>query len=280
MLKRGVLAILRGERLLTSSLRALPDFVVIGGQRCGTTSFYNQITRHPAVKRAFSKEVHFFDKAYGRGAGWYRSNFPLRLERRAVARLRGGPALTGEASPYYIFHPHAARRAAGLVPRAAIIALLRDPVHRAYSHYHHEVRLGAETLSFPRALEAEEGRLAGEEERMLDDETYASFNHQHFSYAARGRYAEQLERWLAFFPRARVLVLSSEDFYADPPGVVATALEFLGLPGGRTETHRRDNEGRYAGMDPGLRRELAQRFAADNRRLYALLGRDLGWESG
>jgi hypothetical protein len=280
VLKGGVLAILRGERLLTSPLRALPDFVVIGGQRCGTTSFYNQITRHPTVKRAFSKEVHFFDNAYGRGAGWYRSNFPLRLERRLVAGLRGGPALTGEASPYYIFHPHAARRAAGLVPRAAIIALLRDPVHRAYSHYHHEVRLGTETLSFPRALEAEKERLAGEEQRMLDDERYVSFNHQHFSYAARGRYAEQLERWLACFPRERVLVLSSEDFYADPPGVMATALEFLGLPGEPPGTQRRDNEGRYEGLDSGLRRELAQRFAADNRRLYALLGRDLGWETG
>ncbi len=278
MVKRGLLAVVHGERRLTSALRALPDFLVIGGQRCGTTSFYNQIARHPAVARAFRKEVHFFDQSYGRGAGWYRSNFPLRLGQRIAGRLRGTDALTGEASPYYIFHPHAARRAARLVPQARIIALVRNPVDRAHSHYHHEVRLGAETLPFPEALETEARRLAGEEERMLEDETYVSFNHQHFSYVARGRYVDQLARWLAFFPPEQVLVLASEDFYADPPGIVGRALEFLGLPGWRPAGRRRDNQGRYRGLDADLRRELAQRFAADNRRLYASLGRDLGWD--
>jgi hypothetical protein len=278
MLKRGILTVLRGERLLTSSLRALPDFIVIGGQRCGTTSFYNQVTRHPCVARAFRKEVHFFDQGYGRGAGWYRSNFPLRLERRIAGHLRGGVSLTGEASPYYIFHPHAPRRAALTVPRAKIIALVRNPVDRAHSHYHHERRLGAETLPFPEALEAEAGRLEGEEERMLQDETYVSYNHQHFSYLARGRYADQLSRWLSVFPRPQMLILSSEDFYSDPASVVSRALEFLGLPGWQPAGNRRDNEGRYSGMDSGLRRELAQRFAPENRRLYALLGRELGWE--
>jgi hypothetical protein len=278
--RRAALALLHGERRLTSTLRALPDFLIIGGQRCGTTSFYNQITRHPAVARAFRKEVHFFDSAYGQGAGWYRSNFPLRLAQRLTGRRRGMRAITGEASPYYIFHPHAPRRAARLVPQARIIALVRNPVDRAYSHYHHEVRLGAETLPFADALASEARRLAGEEERMLQDESYVSFNHQHFSYLARGRYAEQLARWLTFFPSERVLVLASEDFYADPPSLVGRALEFLGLSGWRPESRRRDNEGRYADLDAGLRRELGQRFAGDNRTLYASLGRDLGWEEG
>jgi hypothetical protein len=188
------------------------------------------------------------------------------------------PSITGEASPYYLFHPHAAARAAGLVPEARIIALVRNPIDRAYSHYHHEVRLGAETLSFAEALASEPRRLAGEEERMLEDETYVSFSHQHFSYVARGRYADQLARWQARFPPERVLILASEDFYADPPALVTRALEFLGLSGWRPESRRRDNEGRYAELDPGLRRELAGRFAADNRKLYASLGRDLGWD--
>jgi hypothetical protein len=280
MLKRGLLAVLNAERRLTSALRALPDFLIIGGQRCGTTSFYNQITRHPTVARAFRKEVHFFDQAYGRGAGWYRSNFPLRLGQGIAGRVRGTKALTGEASPYYIFHPHAARRAARLVPRARILVLVRNPVDRAHSHYHHEFRLGAETLPFAEALETEARRLDGEEQRMLEDETYVSFNHQHFSYVARGRYVDQIERWLAVFPREQVLVLASEDFYADPPGMVGRTLEFLGLPAWQPAGRRRDNEGRYGGLDSGLRRELAQRFTADNRRLYALLGRDLGWDEG
>jgi hypothetical protein len=255
-----------------------PAFVVIGGQRCGTTSLYDHLARHPDVLRAFRKEVHFFDVNWPRGKAWYLAHFPTRAWAGALSRRRGRPVVTGEASPYYLFHPAAARRAARTVPSARLVALLRNPVDRALSHYHHELRLGHEKLTFLEAIDAEENRLDGERDRLLADDRARSFAHRNWSYLARGRYAEQLEEWWRWFPRERMLVLRSEDLFADPEGTVARVLEFLALPPMTLGGFGNVNEQRYSRMEPELRARLAAYFEPHNRRLYELLGRDLGWE--
>ena len=94
--------------------------------------------------------------------------------------------LTGEATPYYLFHPHAAGRLAELIPHAKLIVLLRDPVTRALSHYQHNLAMRCESLSFEEAIQAEPERLAGELEKMMNDPAYYSYNHQQYSYLARG----------------------------------------------------------------------------------------------
>ncbi len=106
----------------------------------------------------------------------------------------------------------------------------RNPVDRALSHYHHSVRHGWETLSFEEALEAEPERLAHHAERLVSDPTYHSRDYLRFSYTERGHYAEQLERWIAVFPRDRILVLCSEDLFHHPAAKYHRLLEFLGLP--------------------------------------------------
>src|SRR5690606_1960153 len=107
-----------------------------------------------------------------------------------------GASITGEASPCYLFHPCAAQRARATVPNAKIIMLLRDPVNRAYSHYHHEVRLGYETLSFEEAIAQEAKRLCGEKDKMLADGSYTGYRYMHYSYQARGVYIDQVKTWL------------------------------------------------------------------------------------
>jgi hypothetical protein len=270
--------VLQVGRIATAGLRLRPAFLVIGGQRCGTTSLYDHLARHPDVLRAFRKEVHFFDVNWSRGEWWYLSHFPTRARARVLSRRRGRPVVTGEASPYYLFHPAAARRAARTVPEARLVALLRNPVDRALSHYHHEVRLGHEALTFEEAIAAEENRLAGEREALLADDRARSFAHRSWSYLARGRYAEQLEEWWRWFPRERLLVLRSEDLFADPPGTVGRVLEFLGLPPLALGGFGNVNEQRYSRMDPALRARLARYFEPHNQRLQELLGRDLEWE--
>ena len=162
--------------------------------------------------------------------GWYASRFPTKLTAWSVARRHGTELLTGEASPYYLFHPLVPHRVAEHLPRVKLIALLRDLVGRAYSHYQHEVARGFETLSFEEAIEAEPARLAGEAERLLAEPLYHSFAHQHHSYLARGRYHEQLERWRARFDDEQLLVLSSERFFAEPERTFRQVLDFLELP--------------------------------------------------
>jgi len=171
-------------------------------------------------------------------------------------------------------------RVRALVPDARLVVLLRDPVARALSHYHHEVALGMEPLTFKAALEAEPERLDGEERRLVQFPGYVSVAHQHHSYVARGHYADQLERWLQVFPRAQVLILVSEDFFADTPGVVGQILDFLDLPPMPGDAgFRIPNARSYVEMEPSMRRLLNDAFRDSNARLAELLGRDPGWPS-
>ncbi len=264
----------------TAGLRLLPDYLIIGAQRAGTTSLHRYLVQHPGVRTTLrTKGVHFFDTGYGRGMSWYASRFPTRLTAWYVARRHGVALRTGEASPYYLFHPLVPGRVAEHLPRVKLIALLRDPVQRAYSHYQHEVARGFETLSFEEAIEAEPAVLAAETERMLADPGYRSFAHQHHSYLARGRYAEQLDRWRARFDDRQLLVLSSERFFAQPELVFQQVLDFLELPAFTPAAYEKHNGYDYRKMGDAVHARLVEHYREPNRQLYESLGDDFGWSA-
>ncbi|WP_428965107.1 sulfotransferase family protein [Micromonospora fluostatini] len=248
---------------------ALPDFLIIGGQRCGTTSLHAYLAAHPDVRPATGKELQFFSVHHGRGERWYRAHFPPPVAGR----------LTFEASPYYLFHPSVPARVAALLPQARFVALLRDPVERAYSHYLHSRSYAQEPLGFAEALAAEPQRLA-EALRDGPDTTAAHHALRTYSYAARGRYAEQLDRWYAHLPADRLHVVRSEDLYADPAGEYATILRFLGLtpftPGAFARHTRRADRGPTELTDE-VRARLRVEFAPHNARLADLLGWPRTW---
>ena len=246
----------------------MPDFVIVGTQRGGTTSLYNNLIAHPKIAPAKRKEVHFFSLFFDRGLAWYRAQFPTDLPPGTI---------TGESSPYYLFHPLAPQRMRACVPHAKLIVLLRNPVDRAYSHYHLELSRGDETLPFEEAIAHEEERLRGEVDRLLADDTYESFAHQHHSYLARGRYLDQLRAWLNLFPREQLLILKSEDLYHHPTDVVRQATDFLGLPPVSLTDRRAYNEVAYLKMRDGTRARLTADFADKNRELGEYLGQDFGW---
>lgn len=260
-------------RRLTSGLRASPDFIIIGAQKGGTTSLYRYLSLHPRVVAAHVKEVHYFDLNLARGASWYLSNFPYRSTLGEGANRR----LTGEASPYYLFHPQCAARIRDALPEVALIALLRDPVARALSHYNHNLRNKRETRSFAQALDEEDGLLDAELRRMQSDSRYESYALQHFSYKARGRYAEQLERYFEKFGRERVLVLRSEDLFSDPQRVLDTTLDHLGLESMKLDEFEQRNKGRYRRDEDATLAGLRAYFTPHNERLARLLGQGPWW---
>jgi hypothetical protein len=202
---------------------------------------------------------------------WYSSHFPEQKWREEQR------VLTGEASPYYLYHPHAARRVAATVPDVKLIVLLRDPVERAYSDYQHKAREGRDELDFQKAIETEEERLRGEREKMLEDEDYQSPEYRRFSYLSRGVYVDQLKEWHELFDRDQLLVLESGELFDDPHKTFGRMLEFLGLPNRRPEISDVRNEGEYEPLDPSIRRRLEEYFEPHNRRLYEYLGKDFGW---
>ncbi len=247
-----------------------PDFVVIGAQRGGTTSLYTYLSAHPQVTPAAAKELHFLTDRFARGRDWYLSRFPASLPPGAV---------TGEATPYALFHPLAPQRLRAIAPDALLIVLLRDPVARAYSHYGMERARGDEELDFAAALSAEEERLAGEEFRLIADPGSTSWPHKHYSYQARGDYAPQLERWFEQFPREQFLIVRSEDLYQRTPETFAQVASFLDISPNVRPPFTAHNRGEPGIMDPWDDQRLRAHFAPRNAKLADLLGSPPGWES-
>ncbi|KRE62031.1 sulfotransferase [Nostocoides sp. Soil756] len=258
--------------------RIVPSFVMVGASRSGTTSLFRALSAHPAVVRpVVGKGVRYFDLNVTRPWSWYLGHFPL----QATARLRSrgwGEPMAFEASGYYIFHPLAVPRLARAIPEVKVIAMLRDPVERAYSAWKHESARGFEWEPFQRALDLEDERLLGEVERMTADARYESFCHRHHSHRSRGEYADQVQRMWEHLGRDRVHVLQSESFFAQPEFEFARVLDFLGLPDFRPQAFEQHNARPGTPLDAGTRRRLASHYAPYNERLQRMIDEPLVWD--
>src|SRR6266545_1449212 len=189
-----------------------------------------------------------------------------------IGTKRGGSTSLYE---YLIRHPDVA---GCLLTKGSLIAVLRDPVERAWSHYRYERHRGYEDLPFEEALRREPERLAGEAERMVAEPGYSSFAHRHLAYLARGRYAEQLERIHALIPPSRVLVLQSEALFGDTDAELERVWRFLGLEPfriGRAPIFKAGGHGEA--MPAPTRAWLERQFAVPNQELYRLPGIGFRW---
>jgi len=264
-------------RYLTSPCRCLPDFIIIGAQKSGTTSLYDLVSKHPGVIPPRHKELHYFSTSkYGWGTRWYRLNFPTKLEKGILKKKLHHQVITGEATPNYILHPNTKKRIKNLIPKAKIIVILRNPVDRAYSHYNHNVRRKLENLSFEEAIQ--EKRFEGEEDKIYDDKFYEASNYNMYSYLLRGRYAEQLEDWFKIFKKDQILVVSFEEFIKIPNKVLNEIFEFLELPRYEQKNISKLNIGEYHSMDPQTRKFLIEYYKPDKEKLYKLLNRKFDWD--
>lgn len=219
LLARQINRLRRGER-------EFPTYFIVGAKRAGTTSLDEYLIQHPLVLRGLvEKGCRYYDVNYHRGPAWFRTHLPVVADvDRLEARLGARP-IVGESSPYYCFHPDAPARIAADVPGARLIMMLRDPVQRAWSHYRYEKARGFEPLGPLEALEAEERRLGG------SAETTAEYAHRHFSYLGRSLYGEQVTRLLKHFPREQLLLVNSEDLFAEPAATMQQVFSHVGLPG-------------------------------------------------
>lgn len=274
----------RKYALATVSQRTLPDFLVIGTKRGGTTSLFNYLMMHPGVLGLFpqsraKKSSDYFFKQQHHGPTWYRSHFHTKAYRNTLSKRLGYPPVSGEASPYYMWDPRIAAAAHELNPRLRAIALLRDPVERAWSHYQERSANGVEPLSFEDALAAEEDRTAGELDKMAADPTYYSHAHDWYTYRSRGVYLPQLQNWCSVFPQDQLLVLRSEDMYGDVQGIFDRISLFLGVATFPLPTTKTFGAGRRSTMPESARAQLMEFYRPHNRELEEYLGRPLGWSS-
>jgi Sulfotransferase domain len=272
----------RGFGRATAGSRTVPDFLVIGTKRGGTTSLFNYLMMHPGVLGLFprprlQKSTDYFFRGFDRGEQWYRSNFHTSAFRDRLAARLGYEPRAGEASPYYCWDPRVARRAHGVNPDLRAVMLVRNPVERAFSHWQERVHNGVEPLTFAQALEAEDARTEGELERMHADPLYYSEAHDWYAYRTRGIYLPQIENWTSVFPADQLLVICSEDLYADVQGTFDRVCAFLGLPAHPLPTTKTFNASPRLEMPAVVREELTAYYLPHAAKLGEYLGRPLPW---
>ncbi len=267
-LERASHSLSNAWRYSTADFRARPHFVILGARRCGTTSLFRWMRTHPDISPPIRKEIHYFDVHYDKGRRWYRAQFPF---------ARSGK-VTGEGSPYMLYHPLAPARAARDLPSATrFIVLLREPVQRTVSDYWftRQQRRRFEPENLERAIALEPERLAGEVERVMRGEMSPS--HSGHSYVSRSEYAGQLESWFDAVGRERILIVESESMYTDP-ATAAGILEWLGLAPHDHEfpvASKANQSERLEAADPQVLAALAEHFRPHNQRLFELLGYEL-----
>lgn len=249
--------------------RMRPSVFIVGAQKAGTTSLHALLHSHPGMRAPLVKEVHYFDLAADRPNRWYEAHFP------PVSGSDDGKALAFDTTPYYLFHPQVASRIARYAPDARIVALLRDPVQRAWSHYWHEWRRGFEKLGPMDALSQEAARLP-DPHFQVGDNARDIFAHQHYSYCARSEYDRQLERWFGAFPRANILILKSESLFEQPETTLARLADFLNIaPFPRLDSAL--NVGRYPRPPEAVETWLRDRLSASAESTRAMLGNEFSW---
>jgi tetratricopeptide (TPR) repeat protein len=242
-----------------------PDFIIIGSPRCGTTSLYKYITSHPQILPAANKEICFFSEHFNKGLAWYQAHFPPQIDAHHF--------FTGEATPTYLTHPLAASRLHGCLPKVRLIVILRNPVDRALSHYQMLVRRGTECRTFKKAIDAELQLLAGATEISLAHKSYWKDCH----YIYKSLYACSLKQWMNLFPREQLLILQSEEFYANPAATLSQVFEFLDLPDYQLGNYQKYNGGNYQPADDVVSQRLREYFQPHNLELAEDTNREFIW---
>ncbi len=250
--------------------RKKPDFIIIGAQKCGTSTMWHHLAKHPDIFLPRKKELHFFDESYDKGMDFYLEFFNRKKKPEQLF-------CTGEASPFYFFHPLAASRIQQNFPKIKLILLLRNPINRAYSHYHHNFRKNRIPISFEQAIQLEPEILKHRKEAFFEDESHSDLVYRRFSFLARSRYAEQLPSWYQHFSKEQILILKSEDYFKDPTGTFQQVFEFLGLSPFEIVLKKEHKASGYPPMKPETRKQLQEYFEPFNQELYKLTGRDFGW---
>lgn len=257
--------------MLPFCLTKLPDFLIIGAQKAGTTTLFDCLRQHPQISMPGVKEVHFFDLNYEKGIDWYKKHFRMRIPfRRRIA---------GEASPYYLFHPVVPERVSRHLPQVKLIVLLRNPIERAYSHFRHEIKHKTESLtSFEEAIKQESNRILQAEKLLIAGQIEKSSAHQSYSYISRGMYARQIERWLNNFPLSQMLFIKSEDFFSNPKNELAAIYKFLEVREVFPKNIIAQNTNNYPGLSPDLSKKTALLFDKDGEKLTRLIGDKFQWD--
>jgi len=262
---------------LTSNSRVLPNFFVIGGVRCGTTSLYHYLNQHNCIVKSAYDELGYFDDNFHLGLNWYRSLFPMKSTRARV-ESKYKKFLTYDVTPFYIYNPTVVDRIFKFSPDTKIIGILRNPIDRAYSNYNGQIQdEGYAKSTFEKVVHAEVDKI---EKSKNDLENYGFLVDEFYEMIlARGFYAKQLEYWFKKFPRKNILLISSENFASKTVETLSRIFNFLDIPDQKIIDLTKQNKIVYPKMKDSTRDFLVDYFKPYNEKLFELLGERFDWQN-
>lgn len=259
----------RGISGITASSRVLPNFIIVGTVRSGTTSLYYNICEHPSVVSAAYDEIGFFDSNYHLGLNWYRSMFPTENEMKEL-REKTGMSITGEDTPFYFWKKEVVDRIYDILPKVKIIVIFRNPVDRAYSNYNLGIRSKTETLTFEDAVD--------EEIKFLDEHSFRDSIDRRRSYLSKGIYEKQVKLWFDIFPKEQIHILSTEKMNQNPQDTLQKIFEFLNLPKYNIKNPQRQKHAKYEKMDDKVREKLLKFYKPYNEKFFHIIQKKFEWD--
>jgi len=260
----------RGLSGIRASARVLPDFIISGTVRSGTTSLYYNICEHPSVLPAAYDEIGFFDSNYHLGINWYRSMFPTEKEMKRVKKETNF-AITGEDTPFYFWKKEAVERIFQDIPNSKIIIIFRNPVDRAYSNYNLGIReVLEEKLSFEDAID--------DEMNFLKKHSFRESVDRNRSYLSKGFYDEQIKMWFNIFPKEQIHILSTEDMQKDPKESLLKIFKFLQIPDYILKNPQKRKSSEYKKMDDKTREMLLNFYKPHNEKFFQTIQKRFDWD--
>ena len=260
---------------ITGPFRVLPDFIIIGSMKCGTTSLYYDICEHPCVSAAAYDEIGFFDSNFHLGLNWYRSMFPTKGQIEDI-KHKEGVAITGEDTPFYFWNPIAAKRIQKLLPNTKLIIILRNPIDRAYSEYQDLASNKSNFPSFETVIENEMNSQRNNTD-IITEENFEVFNQKN-SYLLKGIYVDQLKIWTSLFPKEQIFILSTENLNSDPISALGSVFQYLNLPDYKIKNPQHQKQKKYSPMKTETRNELIEFFKPHNERLFKMINKKFDWD--
>ena len=268
LLKRNIFA-------LTGSIRVLPDFLVIGAKRCGTTSLFYHLPEHPCISKSPHDNMGFFNDNFHLGVNWYKSFFPTIFTRNKI-KSEFGNFLAFDVTTTYMEEESTANNVYQIKPNMKIIVILRNPVDRAYSQYHLNLREKAEKRSFEDAMEENMNELNKESHERY--EIKPKFSVEENNYLKKSLYAQQLRHWLNIFPMESMLILSTEEFESKQQVIYNKIFEFLNISQFEVKNTEKMEKGSYPQMKSETRSLLLDYFRSHNNELFKLINKKFDWE--
>jgi|SaaInlStandDraft_2_1057019.scaffolds.fasta_scaffold35750_1 hypothetical protein len=267
-------------RHLTADLRLKPDFLILGYPKCGTTSLYDYLVQHPNVGSTYRKEINFFNLSFSKGMRWYKNHFPLIFKKFFFEKKFHSNFITGEATPLYISHPLALSRIKSMFPNIKLILLLRNPIDRSFSHFHHQRRGKLEPIEFfdeVITLDKERNSILN---KKLQNNEINETNQGFFMppYIEMGKYVKDIEKLFSLFDKKQIMIILTDDLNKNRDDVLKKVHSFLEIPSFIISDFSHKNVGHYESIKLETRKSLIDFYKPYNQELEHLLGLKLNWD--